>query len=370
MNHAPRLEIDLEKIFYNAQTLVQRLGCRGISVTGVTKATLGSANIANELVRAGVSSLGDSRIENIESMRHAKLSTTMTLIRSPMISQLARVVEFADVSCNTEIEVIRQLSVEAGKAGRTHRVILMVELGDLREGIMPDDLIQVVRETLCLPNIALEGIGTNLACRSGVSPGVDNMAKLTELANLVEVTTGQPLNIISGGNSANLTWALGGAATGRINNLRLGEAILLGRETLQRNPVPGLHTDAITLVAEVIESKIKPSNPTGDIAQTAFGLQRAAKDRGQVLQSILAVGRQDIDPEGLEAAGGIRICGASSDHLIIESTDHELPIGTEVVFQPNYSALLRAMTSPFVGKLHKHAGRVMNIRQRDLQAAS
>lgn len=370
MNRAPRLEIDLDKIFHNAHTLVQRLGCRGISVTGVTKATLGSADIANELLRAGVSSLGDSRIENIESMRHANVVSEMTLIRSPMITQVARVVEFADISFNTEIEVIRQLSVEARKAGRTHRVLLMVELGDLREGIMPDDLIQVVRETLCLPNIALEGIGTNLACRSGVSPGVNNMAKLTELACLVEATTGHSLKVVSGGNSANLTWALGGAATGRINNLRLGEAILLGRETLQRLPIPELHTDAITLIAEVIESKIKPSKPLGDIAQTAFGIQRAGTDRGRVLQTILAVGRQDIDPEGLQAAQGIRICGASSDHLVLESTDHDLPIGAEVAFQLNYSALLRAMTSPFVGKLHKHLRQATSLRQSSLQAAS
>ena len=370
MKCAPRLEIDLGKIFHNARTLVQRLGCRGISVTGVTKATLGSADIANELLRAGVSSLGDSRIGNIESMRHANVASEMTLIRSPMISQADRVIKFADVSCNTEVEVIRQLSVEARKAGRTHRVLLMVELGDLREGIMPDDLIQVVRETLCLPNIALEGIGTNLACRSGVSPDVNNMTKLSEHANLVETTTGHSLKVVSGGNSANLTWALGDADVGRINSLRLGEAILLGRETLKRLPIPELHTDAITLIAEVIESKIKPSKPSGDVAQTAFGVQRASTDRGRVLQTILAIGRQDIDPEGLQAAEGIRICGASSDHLVLESTEHELPVGAEVTFQLNYSALLRAMTSPFVGKLHKELRQATSLPLRSLQAAS
>ena len=370
MNSAPRLEIDLDKIFHNARTLVQRLGSRGISVTGVTKATLGSADIANELLRAGLTSLGDSRIENIESMRRANVAAEMTLIRSPMITQADRVVKFADISCNTEIKVIRQLSVEARKVDRSHRVILMVELGDLREGIMPDDLIQVARETLCLPNIVLEGIGTNLACRSGVAPDANNMAKLSELANLVETTTGNALKVVSGGNSANLNWALGDADIGRINNLRLGEAILLGREALKRLPIPELHTDAITLVAEVIESKIKPSKPSGEIAQNAFGEQLAGNDRGKVVQTILAIGRQDVDPEGLQAAAGIRICDASSDHLILESADHELPVGAEVTFQLDYSALLRAMTSPFVGKFHKQLRQATSLRQRSLQAVS
>jgi len=352
MMAAPRLEIDLGKLFHNTQALVQRLDERGIAVTGVTKATLGSPEIAKVLLRAGIRSLGDSRIENIESMRQAGVSAEMMLIRSPMLSQAARVVESADVSFNTEMAVIRQLSVEAQKIDRVHRVLLMVELGDLREGIMPGDLMDAVRETITLPNIELEGIGTNLACRSGVSPDINNMTTLSTLANAIEQDTGRSINVVSAGNSANLSWAFSGADLGRINNLRLGEAILLGCETLHRQPLSGLHTDAITLVAEVIESKLKPTQPTGDIAQTAFGKITAGTDRGNVVQSILAIGIQDVDPDGLRGAEGIKVCGASSDHLIIESAaDQCLAIGSELTFQLNYSGLLRSMTSPFVAKV-------------------
>ncbi|MEN8728728.1 MAG: alanine/ornithine racemase family PLP-dependent enzyme, partial [Desulfuromonadales bacterium] len=301
MMSAPRLEIDLRKIHHNARTLVERLGKRSISVTGITKATLGSAEIAATLLEAGVKRLGDSRIENIEAMRSALSAAEMTLIRSPMLSQAKRVVMSADVSCNTEIEVIKKLSLEAQKAGRTHGVILMVELGDLREGIMPEDVTDTVRETLTLPNIYFKGIGTNLACRSGVSPDSRNMTMLSGLADSIEATLGLSIDIVSGGNSANLEWALSGAEIGRINDLRLGEAILLGCETLHRQPIDGLHTDAITLCAEVIEAKVKPSKPSGIIAQTAFGEAPPVTDRGLVTQSILAVGQQDIDPSGLQA---------------------------------------------------------------------
>jgi len=351
MMAAPRLEIDLDKIYHNANTLVKRLACRGISVTGVTKVTLGSAEIAATMLRAGVKALGDSRIENIEAMRIAHVTASMTLIRSPMLSQTKRVVMHADVSCNTEIEVIRKLSLEARKANRIHGVILMVELGDLREGIMPGELTGIVRETLNLPNIVVKGIGTNLACRSGVSPDGKNMALLSELADSLAVTFGLTVEIVSGGNSANLEWALSNTEIGRINDLRLGEAILLGCETLHRRPIDGLHTDAITLCAEVIEAKVKPSQPTGTIAQTAFGEAPAVADRGLVTQAILAVGQQDIDPCGLNAPAGIDVMGASSDHLILESDGFELSVGAEVIFQLNYSALVRAMTSPFVTKV-------------------
>ncbi len=348
---APRLEIDLDKIHHNARALVQRLGKRGISVTGVTKATLGSLEIAAALLQAGVRGLGDSRIENIEAMCRADLLAPLTLIRSPMLSQAAQVVTYADVSFNTELDVISALSSAACKAKRTHEIVLMVELGDLREGLMPSDLENTVRETLRLPNIVLKGIGTNLACRCGVSPDARNMAELSALADSIEATFGLTLDIVSGGNSANLQWALSGVDTGRINDLRLGESILLGREPLHRQPIDGLFTDAITLIAEVIESKVKPSQPWGETAQTAFGEEAPVTDRGYISQTILAIGRQDTDPCGLRPPPEIEILGASSDHLIIDSGRAPLSVGAEVTFQLNYSALVRATTSPFVAKI-------------------
>jgi len=348
---APRLAIDLDKIYHNARTLVERLADRGISVTAVTKATLGSPEIAAVLLRAGVSALGDSRIENIEAMRRAGVPASMTLIRTPMLSQVDRVVKHAGVSFNTELDVISKLSSAAGTARRTHGIVLMIELGDLREGIVPNELEDTVRETLRFPNIALRGIGANLACRCGVSPDARNMSELSALARATEATFGLNLDIVSGGNSANLDWALSGANTERISDLRLGESILLGREPLHRRAIDGLHTDAITLVAEVIESKVKPSQPWGEIAQTAFGAAPPTTDRGPISQSILAIGCQDIDPCGLRAPPGIGILGASSDHLVVDSGSCRLSVGDEIPFQLNYSALVRAMTSPFVAKV-------------------
>lgn len=357
---APRLDIDLDKIYHNASTLVERLAVRGISVTGVTKASLGCPAIATAMLRAGVRGLGDSRIENIEAMRDAQIVAPMTLLRSPMLSQVERVVKQADISFNTELDVIRQLSSAAQKAKRIHGVVLMVELGDLREGIMPEELESVVRETIRFPNIALKGIGTNLACRCGVSPDANNMAELSGLADSIDATFGPILSIVSGGNSANLDWVLNGADTGRINDLRLGESILLGCEPLHRQAIDGLHTDAITLIAEVIESKLKPSQPTGEIGQSAFGTTQSVTNRGDIFQTILAIGHQDIDPDGLQAPTGIEILGASSDHLIVES-DRCLAVGSEVNFQLNYSALVRTMTSPFVTKVKNNQTHQMNV---------
>jgi len=276
----------------------------------------------------------------------------MTLIRSPMLSQVPRVIASADVSFNTELKVINALSQEAQRTGRTHGVILMVELGDRREGIMPNDLVHSAQQTLTMQGIELKGIGTNLACLNGVAPDANNMAELSSLVHLIESTFQIHLELISGGNSANMDWALSSNPLGRINNLRFGEAILLGCETLHRQPIKGLFDDAFTLVAEVIESKLKPTQPHGTVTQSAFARASPAQDRGLVMQSIVAIGRQDTDPNGLRAPHGIDIIGASSDHLILISDQHNLSVGQEVAFQLNYSALLMSMQSNYVSKVY------------------
>ena len=181
---------------------------------------------------------------------------------------------------------------------------------------------------------------------------------------MIESTLDISLEIVSGGNSANLEWVFNSENKGRINNLRLGESILLGRETLHRHVIDGLHTDAITLVAEVIESKVKPMQPWGNLAQTAFGTCSTASSRGSVSQSILAIGIQDVDPCGLVSPKETEIIGSSSDHLVVTSSViSDLVVGAEITFQLDYSALLRAMTSPFVGKSYKCARKVSRIRQ-------
>ncbi len=349
------LDIDLDKIGQNARHLVDRAACLGISITAVTKALLGEPQLARTLSNSGVMALGDSRIENIERMRHAHITTPMVLIRSPMPSQIDRVVRSNTISVNSDLEVLTALGVAARVCGRVHDVIIMVELGDLREGVMANELHATARHILRQPSLRLHGIGTNLACRSGVEPTDDNMRELSHLVDTVETTFNIQVECVSGGNSANLGWMTDTTALGRVNNLRLGESILLGRNPLNRRPIAGLHTDAITLVGEVIESRRKPTRPWGRTGQNAFGdtlngaPQAGSGLDGEIWQTIVAAGRQDTDPEDLVGPPGTNVLGASSDHLILETSTRIKP-GAGIRLEPGYSALLRSMTSPYVTK--------------------
>jgi predicted amino acid racemase len=348
-----RLAVDLDKIGDNARRLVDRAALRGVSITGVTKALLGEPRLARTLVASGVVALGDSRIENIERLRQAHINSPVVLIRSPMMSQVDRVVRSNTISVNADIDVLTALATSARVCGRVHDVMIMVELGDLRDGVLPTELHATVRHVLRSPSLRLHGIGTNLACRHGIEPTSVNMGELSRLVDTLETSFGIGIDIVSGGNSANLGWLAGSDDLGRVNNLRLGESVLLGRDPLGRRSIDGLHTDAITLVCEVIESRRKPTRPWGTKHQNAFGETAAHPgedgDRGEIWQTIVAAGRQDTDPDDLQSTADVTVLGASSDHLILETGTRVAP-GTQIRFEPGYSALLRSMTSPFVEK--------------------
>lgn len=356
MLRAPRLEIDLDAIAHNARTLVSRLSPKGIRVMGVTKAALGSPSVAHAMLTGGALALGDSRIENLSRLRAARVRSTLTLIRSPMLSQVDWVVRDCDVSLNSEPEILSALSAAAVSQGVLHDLVLMVELGDLREGLGADEIVDVARTVRQRPGLRLVGLGTNLACQSGVVPDQNKMNELSRIVEQVEAACGSVLAIVSGGNSANLDWALATDDVGRIDELRLGEAILLGTEPLHRRVVDGLRTDAFTMVAEVIEAKLKPAQPWGERAQAAFGNPAARSGTGSIHQAILAVGRQDVSAHGLTPfAEGVAVLGMSSDHLVVSDADGTLAVGDEVCFGLDYSALVRAMTSPFVSQVERTA---------------
>jgi predicted amino acid racemase len=348
--NAPRVEIDLGKIEHNTRVLVDRLAPVGIGVTGVTKATLGDPAVGAAMLRGGVLGLGDSRVANLDRLARSEGSFDTTLIRTPMLSQVRDVVRVASCSLNTERPILEALDRAAQAARCIHQVVLMVELGDLREGIAVDDVSAAVGVVRGLPALRLTGLGANLACQNGVVPTDQNMHVLSDLVSRIESTHGVTLTRVSGGNSANLQWVDGTSDVGRINDLRLGEAILLGLDPLHRRPIQGLHLDAFTLSAEVIEVADKPSRPWGERAQAAFGTPPKRRGTRTLRQAIVALGRQDIDPTGLFPPLGIAILGTSSDHLMLDVSDHAVAVGDEIEFGIGYSALVAAMTSPFVAK--------------------
>jgi predicted amino acid racemase len=342
--------VDLTKVAENTRTVVDALG--GREVIGVTKVTCGSPEVARAMLAGGASALADSRLENLTRLRAAGIDAPLWLLRAPVPSLAEETVRLADVSLQSDAATIRALDAAARTLGVRHAIVAMVDLGDLREGVMPAGLPALLDAVESLPSVDLLGIGTSLTCYGGVVPDARNLGELVRLAQIAEDRLGRRLRI-SGGMSSSLDALVAGELPDRIDNLRIGESILLGVSTVTRERILGLHTDAVVAEAPVIECALKPSMPLGTIAQDAFGNRPTFTDRGERVRAICAIGRQDVVPEGLKPLDlRVQVLGASSDHLILDV--HDLPsapsVGDTLAFTPNYAATLALFTSAYVEK--------------------
>ena len=350
----PRLEIYTDRIETNARAVIALCRAHGAQVACVTKVMSAHPAILHALENAGADMIADSRILNLQSIANTGLNLPVLLLRSPTPSRVADVVRCADYSLNSSIETIELLSSAAQLLKRNHKIIVMVDVGDLREGIWPDRVVSVVQAASHLPRIEVVGLGTNLACYGGVIPTTQNMQMLVDIRDASRKATGLPLDLLSGGNSANLPLLASGGMPKEINHFRIGEAITLGRNVLDRGPWPGTRQDTIRIVAEVLEVECKPSVPIGPRGQDAFGGHIEFIDRGIRKRAICNIGRQDVVADGIIPEDpGIIVLGASSDHLVldVEEAQYDVRPGDEIGFFPSYGSLLVATTSPYVQKV-------------------
>lgn len=347
----PRLEIFVDRIAENARALIGQCADHSIKVAAVTKVLNAHPALLRALMQAGVTMIADSRIDNLKRVTESGFTGPRLLLRSPTPRSAAQAVQWADCSLNSSSRTVAALSRAAEAAGVEHQVVMMVDVGDLREGVWPDRAVEEAMAMSRLPHVELVGVGANLACYGGVLPSVANMTKLLEVRDQCCEATGLPLEVVSGGNSANLELMASGDMPAGINQLRLGESIILGRNTLDREAWVGTRQDTVRVVGEVIEVARKPSVPLGETGQDAFGNHPEFVDRGVRTRAICNLGRQDVVPEAITPTDpGIIVLGASSDHLILDVTDAASPVrlGDEIGFWPQYSALLVASTSTHV----------------------
>lgn len=347
----PELIIDREKLQHNARWLLRRSEENGIHIHFITKCFCAYRPIVEELCAVGIDRFGDSRIDNLASI--GDLGSSHMLVRIPMISEVHHVVRYANISLNSDMSTMEALSDAALTQDRVHGVVLMMEMGDLREGFMPDEMLDVARRVLNLRGLWLAGIGANFNCYGGVIPEEEQLDALVEMAELIRARYDIPLPIVSGGNSGSLYLMEAGRMPAGITHLRIGEALLLGRETSFGNRVGDLYTDVFTLRTEVIECRRKPSVPTGRRGLNAFGETPQFEDRGMIKRAIVACGRQDTRPETLTPCERhIDFLGASSDHMIFDVTHcvRDIGIGATIDFAPDYAALARACVSPYIHK--------------------
>lgn len=346
----PVLNIDIKKLLNNAKIITGQCNEKGIDTACVIKGYNGLPEVAEEMAKCGCSQLASSRIDQLKDVKLRGMAMDTLLLRIPMMSELEDVIKYADISLNSQRETLIELDKMAIENNTRHRVILMRDLGDLREGIFDKDEFV---ETACfiennLKGLVLEGIGTNLSCYGSIVPTEKNLSLLVENAEEIEKLINRKLKYVSGGATTTLPLFFRDGLPEGINHLRLGESIICAMDLplYWNTNVEGLETGVFTMDAQIIEIGRKPSYPIGDKCVNAFGESPEYEDRGIRLRALLAVGNRDVgNYSSLEPVeSGVELVGASSDHLIvdIEDAEKEYKIGDVLRFNMFYQAVLFA----------------------------
>ncbi|MDR3076449.1 MAG: alanine/ornithine racemase family PLP-dependent enzyme [Synergistaceae bacterium] len=353
----PALIINRESVLINARAVAELCRSSGIGVWGVTKGLSGDPRLAAIYEAAGFEGCADSRLMNLKKIREAGVYAPLLMMRIAMRSELEELAATADVSLQSEISTIKALDEICASRRVAHDVLLMTDVGDLREGFWETELADAAAHLRDLSGgVRIKGVATNFACASGVLPTPENMTRLVKFRDIVASVMKQELPVISVGGTCCLKMIESGLTPREVNALRLCEGILLGMDTAFGRAIPWLSRDALRIEAEIVECRDKPSVPTGETGMQAFGEKPVFTDRGMRRRAILAIGRQDVNVDRITPMDeGVEIVTASSDHLILDVTEaiktapHErFEPGAIMSFRPLYPAMLACSTSPYV----------------------
>lgn len=344
----PKLKVDLKKFRENYKIINQLCKDNGVEMAFVIKGCAGFPKVCNIAVSEGVKIIATSRFEQFEALGEDWHYAKKLLLRIPMPSEIPDLIKWCDMSLESDLGVLKELNHEAKKQNTTHQVILMVDLGDLREGFWDTQALIDAAITVenSMENLELVGVGTNLFCYGAVKPTPEKMDKLVAVAEKVESAIGRKLEYISGGGTTSLPMLYDGTMNKGVNMLRVGEALILGRDLLEifDCQINGMHNDVFVLESQLAEVYEKPSFPEGEFIVDAFGLKPEFEDKGIITHGIVGVGKVDYGYSDMliPRQDGLEVLGASSDHTIVNLTDMKgVPkVGDVVSFNLSYANIV------------------------------
>lgn len=344
-----------DKLKHNYQFLQEIFNDNDLEWGVVSKLLCGNIGYLKELIDLGVREIHDSRVSNLRAVKEINPGVQTVYIKPPAKRSIPEVIQYADVSMNTEFYTLKLLSDEAVRQNKKHKVIIMIETGDLREGVMGENLVVFYEKVFDLPNIEIIGLGTNLNCMYGVMPSQDKLVQLCLYKQIIELKFNRQIPWISGGTSVTIPLILNKQIPKGVNHFRVGETLYFGVNLFEDRIIPGMKEDVFELFTEIIEITEKPMVPIGNLAANPQGeiLEIDPALYGQTsYRAILDVGLLDIDPKYLISDDSLEILGASSDMLIIDlgKNEHGHKVGDLVRFRLKYMGALHILNSNYIEK--------------------
>lgn len=350
------LNLYRKKLRENFDFLKKEFDTNEVSWGVVSKVLCGNRKYIKELIDMGADEIHDSRISNLAKVKEINPKVQTVYIKPPSKRNLADMVRYADVSLNSELNTIRWISEEASKQNKKHKIIIMVETGDLREGVMGDHLIDFYAKVFELPNLEIIGLGTNLNCLNGVMPSADKLIQLSLYKQIIELKFNKKIPWVSAGTSVTIPLMLHKQLPKGVNHFRVGETLYFGVDLFEEKTIEGMNPDVFELFAEIIEMQEKPLLPTGNLANNPQG-ETAEIDESlygkSSFRAILDLGLLDVDPKYMIADDGeFEILGASSDMLIINLGENpeKYKVGDLIKFRLKYMGALAILNSSYIEK--------------------
>lgn len=350
------ITLNRKKLKHNFEFLDALFSQNHIEWSVVTKVLCGNETFLNEVLSLPIVEFCDSRISNLQAIKDLSPSAQTVYIKPVPFTYVDDVIRYADVSFNTEVKTLALLSQKAVELGTTHKTVIMVEMGELREGVVREKVLDFFERVKDLPNIEIVGIGTNLTCMNGVLPDYEKMKELYECKKEIENKFGVKIPYISGGASVTIPLILEGEMPKHINHFRVGETLFFGTNVFDNTNVADMFQDVFKLHAEIIEIKEKPSIPDGTLGQNLTGeVKDFSKEpenhiskRAIIDVGLLEMNLNDLTPED----SAIKMVGGSSDMLVldIEDVEKKYKVGDFITFNINYMGLLSLMNSHYVEK--------------------
>ena len=348
--------LDSKKLQANFSYLDRLFLKHNIKWSVVSKMLCGNRPFIRELIRLGITQICDSRVSNLRAVKTLAPEIETIYIKPPPKTQISGVVRYADISFNTELDTIRALSQEAVRQGKTHKVIIMIELGELREGVMRDDVIGFYEKVFQLPSIEVVGIGTNLSCLYGVLPNHDKLIQLSLYKQLIEAKFNKAIPYVSGGSSVTIPLIDQKLLPKGINHFRVGETLYLGTDVYNNTTYKKMHRDVFTLYAEIIELIEKPVVPMGEMGTNVDGqsFDFPEEEIGKTsFRAIIDLGLLDVEESHIMPADPeLKFVGASSDMLVVDlgQNQKKYKVGDLLEFHLDYMGTLRVINSKYIEK--------------------
>jgi len=321
-----------------------------------TKLLCGNRDLINEVINLGIGEVHDSRISNLQRVKDIDPETVTIYIKPPPKDTIPEMIKYADISLNTELSTMHELSEEAVRQDKVHKVIIMIEMGDLREGVMRDDLVDFYEKVFRLPGLEVVGLGTNLNCLHGVMPDGDKLIQLALYKQIIELRFKKKIPLVSGGTTVTIPLLLNNQLPDGINHFRVGEALFFGKDLFSDGIIEGMSDQVMELYTQIIEISEKPVVPTGDMGVNPQGKTTTIKkeDVGKTAyRAIVDIGTLDIQPNYLiPVHENVTITDASSDMLVLDVGENPegYKVGDMIRFKLKYMGALGLMSSDYIEK--------------------